>query len=97
MVAAEVIEIAQKKGIPIETNYARDHLDVIRPFRRATSPPRCRTFWPGAKRRSISLLVRSSALARNMASPTPYNEFLYHAIRVLEAKNAGTVEEYNIK
>mgnify|MGYP000618132455 FL=1 len=36
-------------------------------------------------------------LGKEYGVPTPYNEFLYHAIRVLEAKNAGTVEEYNIK
>ena len=31
-------------------------------------------------------------LGKEYGVPTPYNEFLYHAIRVLEAKNAGTVE-----
>lgn len=63
-----------------------------RPFRRATSPPRCRIFWPGAKRRSISLPGAVIRLGKEYGVPTPYNEFLYHAIRVLEAKNAGTVE-----
>ena len=31
-------------------------------------------------------------MGKELGIPTPYNEFLYHAIRVLEAKNAGTVE-----
>ena len=29
---------------------------------------------------------------RETGVPTPLNEFLYHAIKVLEAKNAGTID-----
>ena len=30
-------------------------------------------------------------LGKEVGVPTPYNEFLYHAIRVLEEKNDGVI------
>ena len=31
-------------------------------------------------------------MGKELGIPTPYNEFLYDALTVLEEKNAGTVE-----
>ena len=54
-------------------------------------------FIPGAQKeadvREMDQRIRElRELGKEYGVPTPYNEFLYHAIRVLEAKNAGTVE-----
>ena len=68
-----------------------------RPFRRTTSPPRCRTFWPGAKRRSISLPVRSSALARNMASPRRITSSCITPSACSRRRTPVRSREYNIK
>ena len=92
MVAAEVIEIAQKKGIPIETNYARDHLDVIKAVPPRNKPSTLQDILAGRKTEVDIFAGAVIRLGKEYGVPTPYNEFLYHAIRVLEAKNAGTVE-----
>ena len=68
-----------------------------RPFRRATSPPRCRTFWPGAKRRSISLPVRSSVLARSMASPRRITSSCITPSACSRRRTPARLREYNIK
>ena len=91
-VAAEVIEIAQKKGIPIETNYARDHLDVIKAVPPRNKPSTLQDILAGRKTEVDIFAGAVIRLGKEYGVPTPYNEFLYHAIRVLEAKNAGTVE-----
>ena len=92
MVAAEVIEIAQKKGIPIETNYARDHLDVIKAVPPRNKPSTLQDILAGRKTEVDIFAGAVIRFGKEYGVPTPYNEFLYHAIRVLEAKNAGTVE-----
>ena len=92
MVAAEVIEIAQKKGIPIETNYARDHLDVIKAVPPRNKPSTLQDILAGRKTEVDIFAGAVIRLGKEYGVPTPYNDFLYHAIRVLEAKNAGTVE-----
>ena len=92
MVAAEVIEIAQKQGIPIETNYARDHLDVIKAVPPRNKPSTLQDILAGRKTEVDIFAGAVIRLGKEYGVPTPYNEFLYHAIRVLEAKNAGTVE-----
>ena len=92
MVAAEVIEIAQKKGIPIETNYARDHLDVIKAVPPRNKPSTLQDILAGRKTEVDIFAGAVIRLGKEYGVPTPYNEFLYHAIRVPEAKNAGTVE-----
>ena len=90
--ASEVIEIAQKKGIPIETNYARDHLDVIKAVPPHNKPSTLQDILAGRKTEVDIFAGAVIRLGKEYGVPTPYNEFLYHAIRVLEAKNAGTVE-----
>ena len=92
MVAAEVIEIAQKKGIPIETNYARDHLDVIKAVPPRNKRSTLQDILAGRKTEVDIFAGAVIRLGKEYGVPTPYNEFLYHAIRVLEAKNVGTVE-----
>lgn len=68
-----------------------------RPFRRATSHLRCRTFWPGAKRRSISLPVRSSVLARSMASPHRIMSSCITPFACSRRRTPARSREYNIK
>lgn len=97
MVAAEVIEIAQKNGTPSRRTMRATIWTSSRPFRRATSPPRCRTFWPGAKRRSISLPVRSSVLARSMASPRRITSSCITPSACSRRRTPARLREYNIK
>lgn len=91
MVAKEVIDVAQKKGIDIDGNYAVDHIKYLVKVPAGNKPSTLQDIEHGRKTEVEMFAGTMVRLGRELGVPTPYNEFLYHAIRVLEEKNDGTV------
>lgn len=91
MVAKEVIDIARKKGIDIEESYAADHLDYLKRVPYHNKPSTLQDIEHGRKTEVAMFAGTIIRLGKEVGVPTPYNEFLYHAIRVLEEKNDGVI------
>ncbi|MGN0371909.1 MAG: ketopantoate reductase family protein [Enterocloster sp.] len=89
LVAKEVIDIARKKGIMVDESYAERHLVhlVKVPFKNKAST--LQDIEHGRKTEVEMFAGTIIRLGREVGVPTPLNEFLYHAIRVLEEKNDG--------
>ena len=97
MVAAEVIEIAQKKGIPIETNYARDHLDVIKAVPPRNKPSTLQDILAGRKTEVDIFAGAVIRLARNMASPRRITSSCITPSACSRRRTPARLREYNIK
>ncbi|MBS6955502.1 MAG: 2-dehydropantoate 2-reductase [Enterocloster asparagiformis] len=91
MVAKEVIDIAHKKGIDIDDDYAVKHLDHLKNVPYANKPSTLQDIEHGRKTEVEMFAGTVIRLGKETGIPTPYNEFLYHAIHVLEEKNAGLI------
>ena len=91
MVAKEVIDIARKKGIDIEESYAADHLKYLERVPYGNKPSTLQDIEHGRKTEVAMFAGTIIRLGREVGVPTPHNEFLYHAIRVLEEKNDGVI------
>lgn len=91
MTAAEVIEIANKKGIMIDKNYAVNHLEYLDKVPHSNKPSTLQDILAGRKTEVDMFAGTIIKLGKETGVPTPFNEFLYHAIKVLEAKNEGTI------
>jgi len=89
--AAEVIKIAQKKGINIEDDYAINHISFL-----SKIPPenKASTVQDILNKRKTEVEMFAGTiiqLGKETGVPTPINEFLYHGIKVLEEQNEGKV------
>ena len=91
LTAGEVIQIARKKGIPIEENYAKKHLDRLKKLPPGNTPSTLQDLLAGRKTEVEMFAGTILRMGKELDIPTPFNEFLYHAIRVLEAKNEGKI------
>lgn len=91
LTAREVIQIARKKGIPIEENYAEKHLDRLKKLPPGNTPSTLQDLLAGRKTEVEMFAGTILRMGKELDIPTPFNEFLYHAIRVLEAKNEGKI------
>lgn len=91
LTAGEVIQIARKKGIPIEENYAEEHLDRLKKLPPGNTPSTLQDLLAGRKTEVEMFAGTILRMGKELDIPTPFNEFLYHAIRVLEAKNEGKI------
>ncbi len=91
LTAKEVIQIARKKGIPIEENYAEKHLDRLKKLPPGNTPSTLQDLLAGRKTEVEMFAGTILRMGKELDIPTPFNEFLYHAIRVLEAKNEGKI------
>jgi len=90
-VAAETIAIARKMGIMIDEDYAVRHLEFLKKF-----PPESKTsmhqdILAGRHTEKDMLSGTVIRLGREYGVATPYNEFLYRALCVLEEKNDGKI------
>ena len=90
--AAEVIKIAQKKGIVIDDHYAEEHLAHLKRVPAANKPSTLQDILAGRKTEKDMFAGTVIRMGKELGIPTPYNEFLYDALTVQEEKNAGTVE-----
>lgn len=95
MVADEVIQIARKKGIMIDPDYAKDHLEFLKVVPEKNKPSTLQDILAGRKTEKDMLAGTVIRLGKETGVQTPLNEFLYHAIKVLEDKNDGKVKGVN--
>lgn len=89
--AAEVIKIAQKKGIKIEDNYATDHINFLS---RIPAGNKASTVQDILNKRKTEVDMFAGTIIRlgkETGVPTPINDFLYHGIRILEEQNDGLI------
>ena len=87
----EVIAIAQKKGIDIGE---QDILDQRAQLKRIPYPNKTSMLQDLEHGRPTEVEMLAGTvirLGRETGVPTPVNQALYHAIRVLEEKNAGKI------
>lgn len=91
MVAKEVIDIARKKGIGIDDDYAVKHLEHLKKVPYNNKPSTLQDIEHGRKTEVEMFAGTVIRLGRETGVPTPCNEFLYHAVRVLEEINDGLI------
>ena len=91
MVASEVIKIAQKKGIAIDDDYAEKHLEYLKRLPVTNKPSTLQDILAGRRTEKDMFGGTVVRMGKEMGIPTPYNEFLYYALTVLEEKNEGKV------
>ena len=80
------------KGIDIDPDYARNRLNALEDFAPGTKTSTLQDILAGRKTEVDMFSGAMIRFGRETGVPTPLNEFLYHAIKVLEAKNAGTID-----
>ena len=91
MVAKEVIDIARQKGIDIDDDYAVKQLEQLKKVPYANKPSTLQDIEHGRKTEVEMFAGTVIRLGKETGVPTPLNEFLYHAVRVLEEKNEGII------
>ena len=84
MVAAEVISIARKKGIMIDEDYAKNHLEFLKKLPPENMSSTLQDILAGRKTEVDMFGGTVMRLGRETGVPTPLNEFLYHAIKLME-------------
>ena len=89
LVAKEVIAVARKKGIMIDEDYAEDHIRRLKKVPAGNKPSTLQDIENGRKTEVEMFAGTVMRLGKEVGVETPLNEFLYHAIRVLEEKNEG--------
>ena len=92
MAAKEVVAIAEKKGIHIPEDYAPDHRKSLMRHPKGNKASTLQDIENGRKTEVEMFAGTVIRLGKEYGVPTPVNEFLYHAIRVLEEKNEGKFE-----
>lgn len=97
MVGEEVIRIARSRGIMIDENYAKDHLEYLKMIPESNKTSTLQDIEHGRKTEVEMFAGTVIRLGRESNVPTPLNEFLYHAIHVLEEKNDGKIAGYHDK
>lgn len=91
MVADEVISVAEKKGISIDRDYPRRHLEFLKKVPVENKSSTLQDILAGRKTEKDIFSGAMIRLGRETGVPTPLNEFLYHALTVLEEKNDGKI------
>ncbi|MBR4574729.1 MAG: ketopantoate reductase family protein [Lachnospiraceae bacterium] len=84
MAADEVIKLANKKGIKIADDYAKDHLEFLMKLPKENMSSTLQDILAGRKTEVDMFAGTVIKLGKEYGVPTPVNEFLYHAIRLLE-------------
>lgn len=88
----EVIEIATAKGITIEQSELDAQESIIRNMSHYDNKPSTLQDIESRKPTEVDIFSGTvTQLGKDMGIPTPYNEFLYHAIKVIEEKNANLI------
>ena len=88
MVADEVIRIANKKGILIDPDYAKKHLEFLKKLPPENKPSTLQDILAGRKTEVDMFSGTIMRLGQETGVPTPLNEFLYHAIKLMENMNS---------
>ena len=86
MAAAEVIAIARKKGIMIDEDYAALHIERLNNLPKGNKASTLQDIENGRKTEVEMFAGTVIRLGKEASVPTPVNEFMYHAIKVLEEK-----------
>lgn len=85
MVADEVINIAHKKGIMIDRDYAKNHLEFLKKLPPDNMSSTLQDILAGRKTEVDMFAGTVMRLGREVGVPTPLNDFLYHAIKLMES------------
>ena len=91
MVMREVVAVAQKKGIDLSEKDIQNQREVIKRLPYQNKPSTLQDIESGRKTAVDMFAGTMVRLGRETGVPTPLNEFLYHAIHVLEEKNDGII------
>lgn len=91
LVAREVIAVARAKGVNIAPDYPEKDLEFLKSLPPDNMPSTLQDLLAGRKTEKEIFGGTMVRLGRALGVPTPLNEFLYHAIAVLEGQNDGTV------
>ena len=83
MVADEVIRIANKKGIGIDPDYAKNHLDFLKKLPPENMSSTLQDILAGRRTEVDMFAGTVIRLGKETGVPTPLNEFLYHAINLI--------------
>ncbi len=89
--AAEVIRIARKKGIEIDEAYAKNHRSYLMRIPVGNKASTLQDILSGRKTEKEMFAGTVIRMGKEEGIPTPYNEFLYDALTVLEEKNEGKI------
>lgn len=89
--AREVIEVAEKKGIELDPDYAVKHLEFLNKFPSESKTSMHQDILAGRHTEKDMLSGAMIRFGKETGVPTPYNEFLYNALCVLEQKNDGKI------
>lgn len=90
-VAAETISLARSMGIMIDEDYAVKHLEFLKKFPAQSKTSMHQDILAGRHTEKDMLSGTVIRLGKERGIPTPYNEFLYRALCVLEEKNDGKI------
>ena len=91
MVMCEVVAVAQKKGINLTDQDVARHREVKKKAPYHNKPSTLQDLEAGRQTEVEMFAGTMVRMGREEGVPTPLNEFLYHAIRVLEEKNEGMI------
>jgi len=92
----EVVGIANKKGIALGEEDIRLQGERLKKINADGIPSTLQDIKAGRKTEVDMFAGTVMRLGKEVGIETPVNEFLYHAIRVLEDKNAGLIHGMNI-
>lgn len=87
LVGEEVIRLARSRGIMIDENYAKDHRTYLKMVPKENKASTLQDIEHGRKTEVEMFAGTVVRLGKESGVLTPLNEFLYHAIKVLEEKN----------
>lgn len=90
-VAREVIAVAQKKGIDLRESDLIPLRERLRKIVYTSKPSTLQDIEAGRKTEVEMFAGAMVRMGKELGVPTPLNEFLYQAIRVLEEKNEGLI------
>lgn len=91
LVMQEVIAVAQKKGIDLNQADLEAQRAVLKKIPSGNKPSTLQDIEAGRKTEVEMFAGAMIRMGKELGVPTPLNEFLYHAIRVLEEKNQGII------
>lgn len=91
MVMREVVAVAQKKGIDLSEADIDQQREMIKRQPYQNKPSTLQDIEAGRKTEVEMFAGTMMRLGKELGVPTPVNEFLYHAIHVLEEKNDGLI------
>ena len=87
----EVIKIAHAKGIEIDDDYCKEHVESLKKQPYTNKASTLQDIENGRHTEIDMFCGTILRLGKELGIETPYSEFLYHAVRVLEEKNDGKI------